>query len=128
MMLSGIVFAQDVATAEQLLDRGRDESGALAVSLYITGWRDGASRELIAAAEDLRESGGDVGDYPDHQEALGRCLQRLEVADLYARLDQMRQAGDNVPQQSSAPAALMNAATELCRAAIATALAEPPRR
>ncbi len=111
LLLSQATRAQDIMTAEQLLERSRSPEFAVAVAMYISGWRDGASRVLI-------------GD----NDALGRCLQRLEVADLHSKLDEMQRTGNISPGQSSAPAALFNAAVELCEDAIETALAELPRR
>ena len=97
---------------------------ATAVLLYVAGWRDGTSAQLLHTAESLRESGGDIGQQADYEEALGRCLGRLQATDLIRQLDSLASTGGISPQQPFARTALLDAAVELCRVVITDALAE----
>ena len=120
----GQLSAQELMTAEQLLNNARNPDMATAVLLYVAGWRDGTSAQLLYTAESLRESGGDIGQHADYEEALGRCLGRLQATDLIRQLDALASTGGISPQQPFARTVLLDAAVELCRAAITEALAE----
>jgi len=116
--------AQELMTADQLLNNARNEDMAMAVLLYVAGWRDGTSAQLLYTAESLRESGGDIGRHADYEEALGRCLGRLQATDLIRQLASAASTGRVSPQQSFARAALLDAGVELCQESITEALVE----
>ena len=114
--------AQPVVTAEQLLEQSRNADQAIAVAMYLSGWRDAASAGLLHAAVTLRESGAEIGQNADYEEAMGRCLGRLEVADLIQKLRQKQTAGEISPTGISAGAALLEGVEELCEEEINEAL------
>jgi hypothetical protein len=120
----GQLSAQELMTAEQLLDNARNSDMATAVLLYVAGWRDGTSAQLLYTAASLRESGEDIGQHADYEEALGRCLGRLQATDLIRQLRSLASTGGISPQEPSARTALLDAAVELCQVAISEALAE----
>lgn len=120
----GQLSAQELMTAEQLLRNAQNNDMAMAVLLYVAGWRDGTSAQLLSTADSLRESGADIDQHADHEEALGRCLGGLQATDLIRHLASVASAGEIDTAQSFARAALLDSATELCRDAITEALGE----
>ena len=115
LLLTGVTHSQELMTAEQLIENSAKEGFALPVAMYVAGWRDGTSLQLTRSSETLRESDIEADGYADNQGALGRCLGSLGVADLITTLKQ-RVANDQIdPTRSSATAALMDVATELCQ-------------
>ncbi|MDH3420780.1 MAG: hypothetical protein OEM78_15015 [Gammaproteobacteria bacterium] len=120
----GQLSGQELMTAEQLLNNARNSDMATAVLLYVAGWRDGTSAQLLYTAASLREAGGDIGQHADYEEALGRCLGGLQATDLIRQLQSLASTGGISPQQSFARTALLDAAVELCRLAIPAALTE----
>ncbi len=119
----GQLSAQELMTADQLLSNAENENMAMAVLLYVAGWRDGTSAQLVNTAASLRESGGNLGEHADHDEALGRCLGRLQATDLIRQLRSLASNGGIDPAQSAARVALLDAAVELCQESISVALA-----
>ena len=74
--------------------------------------------ETCLYLEALSESDNDVGELGTHQEAFGRCLARLQVADLVGAL-RPRVLNDELrARQTTASAALLDVATELCQDSI----------
>ena len=103
--LGGFANAQELMTA------------ALAVAMYVAGWRDGTSLQLLDMASALGgESGGEMGPLAADQESLGRCVGKLQVADLVSQLRQLVASGEISSNKSSATAALLNTAIQLCQA------------
>lgn len=115
LLLANVANSQELMTAEQLIANSTKEEFAVPVAMYVAGWRDGTSLQLANLAEILRESGVEASRHADFQDALGRCLGTLGVADLVAHLKQWTVNDQIDPTRSSATAALMDVAIELCR-------------
>lgn len=115
LLLASVAHSQELMTAEQLVANSTKEEFAVPVVMYVAGWRDGTSLQLARSSATLRESGIEAGRQADFQGALGRCLGSLGVADLVTLLKQ-RLASDEIdPTRSSATAALMDVAIDLCQ-------------
>lgn len=122
LTLTIVANAQEMMTAEQLIRNSQNEVSQIPVAMYVSGWRDGVSRQLLSSAETLSDSGNDVLEHAIVQNALGRCLEKLQVADLIGVLRPRVLNGDINPAQISATAALLDVATELCQGSIEDAL------
>ena len=122
LMLTSVAVGQEMMTAEQLILNSQKEASQIPVAMYVSGWRDGVSRQLLSSAETLGESGNDIAEHAIYQEALGRCLERLQVADLVGALRPQVLNDEISARQTSATAALLDVATELCQDSIEEAL------
>lgn len=120
----GHLSAQELMTTEQLLNNARNADMAMAVLLYVAGWRDGTSAQLLNTATSLRESGGDVSESADYEMALGRCLAGLQATDLIRRLASVADAGGIIPTETFATAALLDVTIELCSETASEALTD----
>jgi len=124
LLLANVAHSQELMTAEQLVVNSTKEEFAVSVAMYVAGWRDGASLQLMYSSETLREPGVKASRHADLQGALGGCLGTLGVADLVTLLKQRIVNGQIDPTQSSATAALMDVAIELCQSVLPDAPAD----
>jgi hypothetical protein len=115
LLLASVAHSQELMTAEQLVANSTNEEFVVPVAMYVAGWRDGTSLQLMSSSETLRGSGVEATGHADFQRALGGCLGTLGVADLVTLLKQKIVNDQIDPTQFSATSALMNVAIELCQ-------------
>lgn len=120
LMIGQTTQAQELMTAEQLIDRSTQPEMAIPVAMYISGWRDGVSAGLLQAAEALREVGGINAEY---EAARSGCIGGLGVADLIAKLREMQGDADSGEKQEAANVVLLDGATKICEQSIDEVLA-----
>lgn len=118
LLLANVAHSQELMTAEQLIVNSTKEEFAVPVAMYVAGWRDGTSLQLRYSSETLREPGVEASRHADFQGALGGCLGSLGVADLVTLLKQRIVNEQIDPTRSSATAALMDVAIELCQSVL----------
>jgi hypothetical protein len=126
LLFASVAHSQELMTAEQLVANSTREEFAIPVAMYVAGWRDGTSLQLMDSSETLHGAGIEASRHADFQGALGACLGTLGVADLVTLLKQRIGNNQIDPTQPSATAtaALMDVAIELCQGVLPEASAD----